>query len=44
MACIIEVMTSQMEKYGQRDPAENVVDEMLDSVVASEFNADLDVS
>ena len=35
MAGIIEVMTSQMEKYGQSDPVENVVDEMLDSVVAS---------
>lgn len=44
MACITEVMTSQMEKFGQQDPVESTIDELLNTVSASEFNADLDVS
>ena len=37
-------MTSQMEKFGQREPVEGVVDDLLNAVAASEFNEDLVVN
>ena len=33
-----------MEKFGQREPVEGVVDDLLNAVAASEFNEDLDVN
>ena len=44
IVCIIEVMTSHMEKFGQREPVEGVVDDLLNAAAASEFNKDLDIN